>query len=83
MEYYRTHIRLTTQQEAIEFISELNKDGSVNKYVLENFDGSERVNARSLLGVLYFTVEHNNDTYFVNMTNPQDEPLFLLDKFRC
>lgn len=65
-EYNRARIRLLTNQEAIDFVSAINSDGTATKYALENFDRTYRVNARSLLGVLYFTTEHNEDTYLVN-----------------
>lgn len=80
MQHIRAHIRLMTNQDAVEFVSILNRDGTANKYSLESFDGSRRVEARSLLGVLYFTTEHNEDTYLVNETN--DEIPTGIDKFR-
>lgn len=65
-EYSRARVRLVTNQDAVNFVSTLNSDGTATKYSLEDFDGHYRVNARSLLGVLYFTTEHNEDTYLVN-----------------
>lgn len=55
-----------TNSDAVALVSLLNSDGTTNKYALESFDGHHRVNARSLLGVLYFIAEHNDDTYLVN-----------------
>ena len=81
MEHIRAHIRLITNQDAMEFVEALNSDGSVYKYCLENFDGTYRVEARSLLGVLYFVTEHSNDIYLVNETNPTLIP-HKIDKFR-
>ena len=80
MEHTRAHIRLMTNQDAVDFVSILNSDGTAIKYSLENFDGTRRVEARSLLGVLYFTTEHNDDTYLVNDTN--GEIPTTIDKFR-
>lgn len=80
MHHIRAHIRLMTNKDAIEFVSILNSDGTTIKYSLENFDGTRRVDARSLLGVLYFTTEHNDDTYLVNDTN--DEIPNTINKFR-
>ena len=65
-EYNRAKIRLVTNQDAIDFVSTINSDGTAIRYALENFDRSYRVNARSLLGVLYFITEHGDDTFFVN-----------------
>lgn len=67
--YHRTHIRLITQTDAANFVSILNSDGTTNRFVLETADGKVRVNARSLLGVLYFVSEHNKETYLVNETS--------------
>lgn len=67
--YHRTHICLITQTDAANFVSNLNRDGSTDRYVLETADGRTRVSARSLLGVLYFISEHNKETYLVNETN--------------
>lgn len=79
-EYNRARIRLVTNQDAVEFVSTLNTDGTATRYSLENFDGKYRVNARSLLGVLYFVTEHNDDTFFVN-DEGGDIPNFV-DKYR-
>lgn len=67
--YHRAHIRLITQTDAADFVSLINKDGSIDRYVLETADGHARVSARSMLGVLYFVSEHNTETYLVNETH--------------
>lgn len=77
----RAHIRFNTIQEATQFVSELNKDGTVNKYVLENFDCESRVNARSLLGVIYMMTEYRDEMYLVNETIDGHFPFFV-DKYR-
>lgn len=79
-EYNRAKIRLITNQDAVDFVSTVNSDGTATKYSLENFDRTYRVNARSLLGVLYFTTEHGEDTYFVNDDGGQIPS--SIDKFR-
>ena len=79
-EYNRAKIRLITNQDAVDFVSTINSDGTATKYSLENFDRSYRVNARSLLGVLYFITEHSDDTYLVN-DNGEQIPSSI-DKFR-
>ncbi len=79
-EYSRARIRLVTNRDAVDFVSTLNSDGTATKYSLEDFEAHDRVNARSLLGVLYFTTEHNEETYLVN----DDGGLIpsSIDKFR-
>lgn len=69
MSHTRTHIRILTQKQAAEFVSLLNADGTTDKYILETADLEYCVDARSLLGVLYFIAEHNDDTYLVNRTH--------------
>ena len=77
----RAHIRFNTTQEATQFVSELNKDGTVNKYVLENFNCESRVNARSLLGVIYMMTDYRDETFLVNETIDGHFPFFV-DKYR-
>ena len=76
----RARIRLTTNKEAVDFVSLLNSDGTAIRYSLENGNGDYRVDARSLLGVIYFTTEYGDDTYFVNDTT--GEIPTCIDKFR-
>lgn len=80
MPHIRAHVRLTTQSDVMEFIQAL-CDGTSNFYDLENYDGSEKVNARSLLGVLYATSEFPNSIYLVNKTNDGVFPSSI-DRFR-
>ena len=81
MGYVRAHIRLNTTTEATELISMLNSDGTATRYTIESFDRTQRVNARSLLGVLYAITDFNDEMYFVNETDPASIPSFL-DKYR-
>lgn len=77
----RIHIRINSNDEAARLVTILNGDGSLNKYMIENYDGTERINARSLMGVIYMCGTHNDDTYLVNDTNNGDFPLEI-DDFR-
>lgn len=79
MPHSRAQIRLTTTAEANSFVASLNGDGSVDKYSIENFDGTSRVNARSLLGVLYAMVEHQDKMFLVNETRDGRFPAFVND----
>lgn len=82
MGHTRMHIRLITSADAAEFVSILNRDGSTIRWTLENSDGAYRTNARSLIGVLYFSTEHANDTYLVNDTDGSANFPSGLDQFR-
>ena len=79
--HVRAHIRLDTTDEVVNFVGELNSDGSINKYYLENFNGNCRVNARSFLGVLYMSSEYNDNLFLVNDTEDGKFPFFI-DKYR-
>ena len=81
MGYVRAHIRLNTTAEATELISMLNSDGTTTRYTIESFDRTQRVNARSMLGVIYAMTDFNDEMYFVNETDPTSIPTFL-DKYR-
>ena len=65
--HIRAKVKLITQNDAIDFIKAL-CDGKSDFYDLENFDGCQKVNARSILGVLYATGEFPNEIYLVNTT---------------
>lgn len=78
--HVRAKVKLTTQNDAIDFIKAL-CDGKSDFYDLENFDGSQKVNARSILGVLYATGEFPNEIYLVNRTTDGYFPSDI-DRFR-
>jgi hypothetical protein len=77
----RARIRLETSSQVTDFVRELNSDGTINKYTIENSDGTYRVNARSYLGVLYASAEFKGILYLVNETNNDPFPVFI-DKYR-
>lgn len=82
MEHVRAMIRLETNREVMDFVQTVNRDGTIDKYFLENFDGSLRVDARSYLGVLYASAEFGADgLYLVNGTTGAQIPC-AFDKFR-
>ena len=81
MGYVRAHIRLNNAAEATELITALNSDGTTTRYTIESFDRTQRVNARSLLGVIYALADFNDEMYFVNETNPVMIPS-CIDKYR-
>lgn len=62
----RAEIYLTTDRDISAFIqAAMNQD---DELVLENFDGSRRVSASSMLGVMYAAAEFGQ-IYLVNVTN--------------
>ncbi len=81
MQHTRAHIAFKNANEATEFVCKLNTDGTAIKYALENFDGSYRVDARSILGVIYMMTEYNQEVYLVDMTTGGELPNFI-DKYR-
>lgn len=81
MNHVRAHIRINTPSEANAFISALNSLGDVAKYTIEDSAGEQRVNARSLLGVIYAIADYNDEMFFVNETNDGAFPS-CVDKYR-
>ena len=81
MPHSRAHIRVITTAEAAQFVADINSDGTANKYIIENFDGSNRVNARSLLGVIYAMTEYQDEMFLVNLTEDGKYP-FSVNKYR-
>lgn len=81
MPHVRAHIRISGPAQAAEFVSQVNSDGSTNKYFVENADGKIRADARSLLGVIYASAEFGDSMYFVNDSTDDALPRFI-DKYR-
>ena len=77
----RARIRLDTTKEVTAFVQQMNSDGSVMKYVVEDFDGTHRVSARSYLGMIYASAEFGDHIYLVNDTDDGYFPHFV-DDFR-
>lgn len=82
MAHVRTQIRLDLRNDIMDFIKILNTASPSDNFVVENFDGTFRVNARSYLGLMYASVEFSAEGLFlVNTTNDGKIP-FEIDKFR-
>ena len=81
MPYSRAHIRLNNTHDANEFVKMINSDGTTNKYTIEDFEGKQRINARSLIGVIYALTEFNDEMYLVNESS-DDELSYIFDKYR-
>lgn len=67
-EHIRAHIRLNTMNEALDFVSKMNSDGTAHKLMIEDFEGRQRVSARSIVGVMYAVTDFNDNMFFVNDT---------------
>jgi phosphotransferase system HPr-like phosphotransfer protein len=75
----RAHIRLSTQAEAMDMVSVLSKYS--DKFFIENKDASSRVNAKSIIGTMYFMFDLNDEMYLVNDTHDGLIPS-ALDRYR-
>ncbi len=73
----RARIRLDLMSEVADFVRQLNTDGSINKYICEDFEGTHRVNARSYLGMLYASAEFGDYMFLVNETEDGVFPAFI------
>lgn len=75
----RAHIRLTNQAEVMSFIQSLSKfdDG----FTIENRVGAHRVNAKSVIGVMYTIFDYPDEMYLVNDTRDGFIPAFV-DAYR-
>ena len=80
MPHARAKIQFSSVGEATEFVTRLNREYPSGRYHIENFDGSSRINARSIFGVIYAMSEHGDDMFFVNEVN--DEIPFFIDEYR-
>lgn len=81
MPYSRAHIRLNTAAEANDFVSKLNADGTIDKYIIEDTMGAHRADARSILGVIYALSDFNDEMYLVNTSRDGIYPSFV-DNYR-
>lgn len=77
----RTHIRLSSQAEVIEFIRMITNHPAGFKFSIENFDGTRRIDAGSVIGVMYAMFDFQDEMYLVNETEDGKMPAFI-DQFR-
>ena len=78
--HIRAHIRLMTNEDIAKFMAAIsNLDDT---YSIEDFDGIQRANAKSTLGVMYATCDFGNQLYLVNETNDGYFPS-VFDSFRA
>lgn len=75
----RAHIRLTSQAEVMEFIQGLCR--LEDSFSIESRSGLHRVNAKSVIGVMYTMFDFPDEMYLVNETHDGVMPAFI-DAFR-
>lgn len=71
----RMHIVLLDQNDAITLVQGLNK--VQDTFVIENKNGTRRVNAKSMIGVMYTMMDYNAQTYLVNDDHDGEFPEFV------
>lgn len=71
----RAQIRLDTQQKILDFTNYLNNE--VGRYSVEDVSGERRVDARSLLGLIYASGDFGDEMYLVNETDNGYFPNFV------
>lgn len=81
MPHTRAHIRLNTMDEIKTFIDQFNRIGGIDKFMVEDFEGKQRVNARSLVGMIYAMTDFNDNMFIVNETTDGIFPNFI-DTYR-
>lgn len=77
--HVRAHIRLTTQEEITKFMASLS--ALEDSFSIEDFDGVQKANAKSTLGVMYASCDYGEQMYLVNLTNDGYCPA-AIDRFR-
>ena len=77
--HVRAKIELSSRENIIDFIYAL-CDGSTDFFSIENFNGKMKVNARSVLGMIYAVTEFDA-LFLVNDTTDGRFPASI-DKFR-
>lgn len=67
MPHARAHIRQNTQSEVVHFIEALSSE-STDAFSIENFDGKQKANAKSILGVIYAMSDYNDEMFLMVQT---------------
>lgn len=77
--HIRAHIRLNDQTDVLNFISALSKFEDI--FSIENANGNHRVNAKSVIGVMYTMLDFPEEMFLVNETKNGYIPAFV-DNYR-
>ena len=75
----RAHIRLSSQAEVMAFVQGLCK--FEDSFSIESRSGLHRINAKSVIGVMYTMLDFPEELYLVNDTNNGFIPSFV-DAYR-
>ena len=75
----RAHIRLNNQTDVLNFVTALSK--YEDTFSIENANGKQRVNAKSVIGVMYTMMDFPEELFLVNETNNGFIPAFV-DSYR-
>ena len=75
----RAHIRLNNQTDVLNFVTALSK--FEDTFSIENANGKHRVNAKSVIGVMYTMMDFPEELFLVNETNNGFIPAFV-DSYR-
>ena len=79
MDRIRAKITLDTTKSVLDFVSHMTTAMESDRLMLENFDGTHRVSARSFLGAMYASTEWGGEIYLINETNDGVFPSFIND----
>lgn len=66
MAHVRMQIAITTKEELLKFMLAVN--GETDVYIVENFTGTYRTAAQSMLGMIDLVTNNGGDLYLVNET---------------
>lgn len=77
--HIRAHIRLSNQAEVMTFIQNLSKYN--DNFSIENRTGAHRVNAKSVIGVMYTMFDFPEEMFLVNDSRDGFIPSFV-DSYR-
>ena len=73
--HIRAHIRLSNQAEVMSFVQNLSKYN--DNFSIENRNGVHRVNAKSVIGVMYTMFDFPEEMFLVNDTHDGFIPSFV------
>ena len=79
MDRVRAKISLDTTKSVLDFVQLMTKEDSNDRLMLENFNGTHRVSAKSFLGAMYASTEWGGEIYLINETNDGEFPSFIND----
>lgn len=77
--HLRAHIRMNNQTDAMSLVQALSDMDDA--FYIENLSCTLRVNAKSIVGVMYAMTDYNDETYLVNDTRNGVYPR-VVDGFR-